>query len=358
MGCVIWRRKLHRSWPAWIVYNLVVLNSFLCLFALSTGNQSAGCLWEMQLFWHDVPFRRWASPGCFPDGSSRSTRACCSGIPSAVRTGAARSHCWSVESGVGVFVARRQVALLAVCLCPLVLNFVAAAMHRYPYGGHIRLAMYFAPACCLLAGLGTSAALAWLHSRRGVGARVAVAILILLTLVPVGSAVRDLWCPYRAYHDVLARDFARWFWPTGESAAEVACLKTDLAANFQPENYRMRYSAIYLCNQRIYSPASRRAQGGRLGADLARPAPVVRAVSFLRSSVTSTRPSVSGWPTCGRVSTWPLPSVIPFPLSNGAARRTMIISRSTSSSPGRWSRVGRRKAFRRAWRLRPTAPVA
>jgi hypothetical protein len=155
---------------------------------------------------------------------------------------------------VGVLVSRRQMPIVLACLCPLALNFVAAALHRYPYGGHVRLAMYFAPACCLLAGLGASAVMAWIAARRNVGYAPMAVTLGLLTLLPIGSAVRDLCRPYRAYDDVQARDFARWFWATHEDQGEVACMKSDLAADFSPGNFRMQFSAIYLCNQWIYSP--------------------------------------------------------------------------------------------------------
>jgi hypothetical protein len=73
-------------------------------------------------------------------------------------------------------------------------------------------------------------------------------------MVPLGTIARDVWRPYRAGEDVWARDFARRFWSAGESQGEVVCLKTDLGRDFSPDNFRLRFSAIYRCNQRIYSP--------------------------------------------------------------------------------------------------------
>lgn len=46
--------------------------------------------------------------------------------------------------------------LLVLLLAPLVFNFIAAALHRYPYGGSARTSLFLAPAFCLLAGAGLS----------------------------------------------------------------------------------------------------------------------------------------------------------------------------------------------------------
>src|SRR5438094_380217 len=54
---------------------------------------------------------------------------------------------------------RRQVAWLILCGAPLLLNLLAAALHRYPYGAG-RLSQHLAPGLCLLAGLGAAALIA------------------------------------------------------------------------------------------------------------------------------------------------------------------------------------------------------
>ncbi len=253
---VLFRQRLGRGWPAWIVYNLAFVDSFLGLFALSTGKQSSGSLWQMRLFWHDA-FPPLARPLELPVWLVRVHAGVLLAHPFGGPHGGSTLTLLACAVGVVVLLRRRRHAMALACLTPLALNFVAAAAHRYPYGGHPRLAMYFAPACCLLAALGASAALAWVATRQAARRRAAswvmLTLLALLAAIPVGSAVRDLWHPYRAYDDVQARDFARRFWSTYESRGEVACLKTDLGEDFSPENFRMGCSAIYLCNQRIYS---------------------------------------------------------------------------------------------------------
>ena len=46
---------------------------------------------------------------------------------------------------------------------------IAAALHRFPYGGHARMTLFLAPAFCLLIAFGLTAALAWIEARRRAG---------------------------------------------------------------------------------------------------------------------------------------------------------------------------------------------
>ena len=49
---------------------------------------------------------------------------------------------------------------------PLLPAFVAAALHRYPYGTSARISLYLAPAICLLAGQGLAAVILTQLGRR------------------------------------------------------------------------------------------------------------------------------------------------------------------------------------------------
>jgi hypothetical protein len=136
-------------------------------------------------------------------------------------------------------------------------------MHRYPYGGHPRFAQYLAPAICLLLGLGGSAIIAWV-ARRGTPATLLRCTFALLALVALGSMVRDFRHPYKSPTDLRYRDFARWFWWTAEYDGEAVCLKTDLGLPLSKEAFHaLNWSAMYLCNQRIYSPRHARGEPPR-----------------------------------------------------------------------------------------------
>jgi len=306
---VLWRRRLNGLWPLWFLYNLVLLESFLALFALSMANQSSGCLREMRLFWHDA-FPPLGGPGKLAAWFLSVHTGVFLAHPVGGLHGGSTLTFLACVIATAALVRRRQAALAMLLLSPLALHFMAAALERYPYGGHVRLSMYFAPACCLLAGVGASAALAWMpeaakrlrhlsplslwerarvravclrenalacrpsagphplplsQRERGDGEetlsalgsprpRLVASACILLALVAVGSIARDLWRPFRAGEDVRARDFARRFWTTNESQGEVACLKTDLGLDFSPDNFHLRFSAMYRCNLRICSP--------------------------------------------------------------------------------------------------------
>jgi len=157
-------------------------------------------------------------------------------------------------AGLVVLVRARRFALVILCLAPFALNFVAAALHRYPYGGHQKFSVYISAVICLLAGLGGASILSWLPRRRpGTYTRVLVASTILVS-VAIGSMARDLWRPYKTRSDLHARSFAQWFYFSAEFEEGVVCIKTDLKQQFQPQtDHELSWEATYLCNQRIYS---------------------------------------------------------------------------------------------------------
>ena len=81
----------------------------------------------------------------------------------------------------------RRFSLALLCTAPLALCFVAAALHRYPYGNHARFALFMAPIFCLLTGLGAAAFLALLKNRRWSTAGPVKAALAVLVVIAVGS---------------------------------------------------------------------------------------------------------------------------------------------------------------------------
>jgi len=252
IGYGIWRGGCRRAWLAWVVYNLLLGASFAGLYQLSTSRQTASALEFSQSFWHDA-FPPLTAPAkllgwlwtahsgdmlAYPIGGRNSgstlTLLCC-----------LLAIIWLVR--------RRQLAVLLLCLGPFALNFVAAAMGRYPYGGHVRIAMFLAPVVCLLAGLGLALAVERLSARRSGSVLPVATVAAVLMILAAGSIARDLARPYRSESDRYMREFARWFWDVKALDAELVCLKTDLAEEFYPWHPLGDDSAMYLCNQRIYS---------------------------------------------------------------------------------------------------------
>jgi hypothetical protein len=147
------------------------------------------------------------------------------------------------------------------------LNLIAAALRRFPYGGHMRLAMHLAPLVCILAGIGAAAILKWFKTRKETSGEpltwpVLAAIVVLLMLAVLSTA-RDFWLPGKEQQEIRKRDFAAWFWGSMERDHEVVSISADLKRTFPPPgvSWQNCVSPPFLCNQRIYSPRHARGQG-------------------------------------------------------------------------------------------------
>src|SRR5271157_4650189 len=94
--------------------------------------------------------------------------------------------CWLTS--LVLLVRGRRFWLATLFTVPLLLNFVAAALHGYPYGGHSRVMLYMAPIFCLLTGIGAAAILSVMKNRRwSVGAPAVVALVLLAAVGSITS---------------------------------------------------------------------------------------------------------------------------------------------------------------------------
>jgi hypothetical protein len=249
----------RHGWTAWAVAALSLAASFAGVYALCAGAQLSADLGNMAMYW-SASFPPAGSPGALlgwllsvhtgellaypvggPRGGSLLTLVCC-------------------VVAIVVLCRKRQAGLLVLCLGPFFLNFCAALVHRYPYGGSVRLGLFLAPLVCLLTGVGIDAIFAGLLRRRGPGAPAELLIVPLLAAIAVGSMVRDCRLPGKSESDIRARDFARWFWYEMARDGELVCCKTDLQEKFASRVFEYGFSAQYLCNQRIYSARHARRQ--------------------------------------------------------------------------------------------------
>ncbi len=249
---VLWRHRGARGGWAWVAYNLGAVAAFVAVQAAAHANLSPTGAATMQAYWKEA----------FPPGESfgrllRWLADSHTGVMLAHPVGG--EHGGSIATallclvGVGVLVRRRHGHLLAMLLVPWGLNLLAAALHRYPYGGHVRLAMHLAPSVCLLAGVGLAAVLGRLKPAER-AFRGAAAALVVLAAIGVGTMVRDVVRPARSENDLRARAFAQWFWVAKALDGELVCARTDLHLPFTHTPLLEGDEAIYYCNQRIYSP--------------------------------------------------------------------------------------------------------
>lgn len=249
----------RRGWPGWLVFNTVVAVSFSAMFWVASRTQAAAELDYMQNFWKEhLPSL--TSPLQFAWWLLVTHTGDLLAIPLGGEHGASTVSFLIAACGVAALLRQRRGLVLALCVAPAALNMVAALMGRFPYGGHVKFSQYLAPAICLLLGAGGAMLLANRRSSEQTRRRAYVTALALLSLIAVGTIARDFCLPYKSATDRRYRDFARWFWFSMESSGEVACLKTDLNLEFAPGTFHdLGWSAMYLCNQQIYSP--RRARG-------------------------------------------------------------------------------------------------
>jgi 4-amino-4-deoxy-L-arabinose transferase-like glycosyltransferase len=253
-------REGRRGWISWMALNAALLSSFLLLLRFGARGQTDAELDWMQNYWKEQ-LPSLLAPGQLLIWALTTHTGDLLAIPLGGERGASTISFLLVVAGLIVLWRSQQVGLTALCLAPAALNLAAAFMGRFPYGGHVKFSQYLAPAICLLMGIG-GASLLSMGRGDTAGRRLKMGLaLAALALIPLGTMARDFANPYKSATDARYRDFARWFWPNLEFAGEVACLQTDLGLEFAPGTFHhLGWSAMYLCNQRIYSPRHHRGQ--------------------------------------------------------------------------------------------------
>jgi hypothetical protein len=193
-------------------------------------------------------------------------------------------------AGARALWSRGRRTVVALGLAPLALCFVAAVLHRYPYGDQPRTMQFFAPAVCLFAGQGLASVAGRLRARGARRSLIGAAAVVYLTLA-CASLVLDLVRPYKLRRDHQAREFASWFWENLSRGAELACAREDLGLVVNPDHWDVHFTEYYLCYQRIYSERHRRREPLRL--DRVSDAHPLRVVFFNESPVGS--PAFQSW---------------------------------------------------------------
>ncbi|OGR20392.1 MAG: hypothetical protein A3K53_05715, partial [Deltaproteobacteria bacterium RIFOXYB2_FULL_66_7] len=194
-----------RAWIAWAACSLMLVASFGGYFLLSTAHQSASCL-ELARRWWQNDFPPLGSPGKLLAWLWSAHAGDMLSHPFGGRNSGSTLTLLCCLAAVVALVRQRRFAVFLLCLMPFALNFAAAAVERYPYGGHVRIAMFLAPIVCLLAGLGMSLLVDRLAARRSGSAAPLIAVSAALAILACGSIVRDLGHPYRSDSDQQIRD--------------------------------------------------------------------------------------------------------------------------------------------------------
>ncbi len=292
----LWARRAGgwrtRAALAWVAFNLATAGAFGALLLTAAKEQAGNDLDFMQVAWgHTFPplSEPWKLPGwlltthtsdlfAWPVGGGRGASVLtallvAAGLPWAFRGG--RSGLNVVHRTPASPVPQPQTAsrrtasqrttrnwfLPALLLGPFAVHLVAAALHRYPYGGHVKFSMHLGPAICLLAGAGGawwSARVARLHRRTPWWEpRVATVLLCGVAAIGGASVLRDVAKGCKNPADERQRAFARWFFHDAALEGPVKLVTGTVDGPFSEDTWtELRWSAMFLCNRAIQTPAS------------------------------------------------------------------------------------------------------
>ncbi len=150
--------------------------------------------------------------------------------------------------------------------------------------------IFVAPTICLYSGMGLTTLIARIPVA-SVRERVFLASVLTLAACGIISLGFKIAYPYKSLADENSRQFARAFWNEKSRDAELVCVKSDLGLGFDRRNWTLFRSALYLCNQKIYSPRHRRGQAPDW--DAISPSRPLRCVMY--NEAPETNPSCLAW---------------------------------------------------------------
>lgn len=257
LAAVLVRDRDLRGGVMWIAYNAILIASFAGLYVLSAQKQAASEGYMVDGWNHTFPPRD--SIGNLAVWLLRAHTSDSLAYPlGGANFASSLTSLWCLAGAV-VLWKKRHFPLALICIAPAALNLIAAAMQRYPYGGHIRFALYAAPLVCLLVGMGAVKLIELLTRDEARQNRIAAGWMAFFALIACGEIMMLQIRPYKTEEFLNARSLAQSLWGDLASHGELVCLKTDLNLEFEPLQFEWGKSCLYLCNQRIYSP--RHAEG-------------------------------------------------------------------------------------------------
>ncbi len=271
-------RPSRRGWIAWGAFNVSIAASYALWFVALSNAPEASVQEGLRKYWADG-FPPLGRPVELTLWMLKTHTGHMVGYPVGGANGASAVTAIAIAAAV-VWAARRgEVARLLLLLGPLAPAFAAAALQLYPYGGSQRTMLYFAPAACVLAGLGLDLGVGAIRdvARRR---RVVVALTSACVLGAITMLVFDVLMPYKCVYDERSREFARWFWRTEADGAELVCAKRDLGAVFEPRHWQLLRTALYQCNQAIYAEGHARRAATRSSAEPSRTDRPLRVVLY------------------------------------------------------------------------------
>jgi hypothetical protein len=238
VGLVLLPRAWKGGWKAralYAGYGALVLGGFMASYAIGARQLDSGATVNAFLhrYWADafpptapLPLVKWlfltlaGQMTAYPVGAEKG--------------GSSLTALLCLVGGWTLWRSRRR-SLVALCVGPLGLGFLAAELHRYPFGGSCRLCQHLAPGVCLLGGAGAAVLLErWGRAPGGRGLRVHL-LCGLLAVVGLGGALRDVIRPYRSQGDLWTRRVVQEVFAHAGPKDQVVVLNTpeQLKTSFQ-----------------------------------------------------------------------------------------------------------------------------
>ncbi len=193
-----------------VLFNVVLIASFLGHYLLIGRQQANGSAARdtqefMQTYWREAfppdSILQW--PGWLLDMHTSFLFAYPAGGPRGLSS---LSFLVALIGGVALW-RRGQWTLLTLCVAPFALTFVAACLHKYPYGCSARVSQHLAPFVILLMAVGVGWLVERFRTPLSRDRNVAVCCL-LLSLVAIVGIVRDFCKPHKTERDRQMREWA------------------------------------------------------------------------------------------------------------------------------------------------------
>jgi hypothetical protein len=204
---VIWQRRDWKAWTLFAFYNLVAALSFWIYYRLAGVEQFRSTGATENWYWSEwfppteaMALFKWllaAHTGnmlAYPAGGS---------------SGASTGTLILCLFGLWEFYRGRRWPMLLLCLAPFGLTLLAAALHRYPYGGSARVAQHLAPAICLMAGNGAAMLIYRIARSQTAQQRCLAGVCIVFALFAVVGMARDWGKPYKTPADAQLRQIVK-----------------------------------------------------------------------------------------------------------------------------------------------------
>jgi hypothetical protein len=222
----VWRRWDRKAIGWYVLFNLLLVSGFTAHFLLVGRSQIGPMGGEDQIMYHQYwapsfpPARAIAWPLWLLDIHTGDLFA----YPVGGGNGGSTLTTLLCLFGVVAFWRQKRWEVLGLCLIPFALNFLAACMDRYPYGGVTRLCQHLAPAICMLAGAGGALVLERLartpeRQRRWTWA--AGGVLVAIAIVGI---TRDVVHPYKTSDEAWSRRVASKLMADADPRAEIVIM--------------------------------------------------------------------------------------------------------------------------------------